>query len=357
MKIGIDISQIVYKTGVSLYTKNLVENLLKIDRSNKYLLFGGSLRQRNALKQYTLDFKGNLVSKIYPISPLVADFLWNRLHLLPMETFLGALDVFHSSDWTQPPSRAFKVTTIHDLTPLIFKNEANPGVVAAHERRLSWVKKEADRVVAVSQSTKNDIIKYLGIPENKIKVIYEASDPVFYKRSEKEIERVKRKYAIKEDYLLTVGRGRRKNLENIYKAYQKSSSLKEMSLVVACYGELNVQKGMIHAKDSTSEELACLYSGAKCLVYPSFYEGFGLPILDAFACHCPVVTSNVSSMPEVAGEAAILVEPHSVDDIKKGIEKALKEAESLIDKGRKRVESFSWEKTARETLKVYQEAV
>ncbi|KKQ96568.1 MAG: hypothetical protein UT23_C0029G0007, partial [Candidatus Woesebacteria bacterium GW2011_GWA1_39_12] len=107
MKIAIDISQSIYGTGVSWYTRSLVENLLTLDDQNEYLLFGGSLRRLGELRKFA---KG----KYYPIPPSLADFIWNRLHVLPIENLIGEVDVFHSSDWTQPPSKAFKVTTVHD---------------------------------------------------------------------------------------------------------------------------------------------------------------------------------------------------------------------------------------------------
>ena len=358
MKIGIDISQIIYETGVSWYTKNLVENLLKLSTSDEFTLFGGSLRQTEKLKLLTKSFKGNFTTKFYPFPPLLADYVWNRLHVLPIEGLIGKVDVFHSSDWTQPPTKAYKVTTIHDLVPIIFPEDTPPGVVAVHKRRLAWVKKEVDKIIAVSESTKSDIIERLGIPEEKITVIYEAPDPIYTKRTKVEIDKVKAKYSISEDYLLSVGSGKRKNLGRTYEAFLGVRRQKpNLKLVIACHGELNLQKGMIQAKSPTGDELACLYSGAQCLAYASLYEGFGLPILEAFSCLCPVVTSNASSMPEVAGNAAIIVDPHSAKSIEEGMLEAIRTRESLIVRGKKRVREFSWEKTARETLEIYHEAI
>src|SRR3989344_6568222 len=119
MKILIDISQIVYGTGVSVYTRNLVESLLNIDKENDYTLFGGTLRRREEIQLFfkqlnKYDFDG----RIAPIPPSLANILWNRLHVIKIENFVGKADVFHSSDWSQPPSGAFKVTTVHDLIPI-----------------------------------------------------------------------------------------------------------------------------------------------------------------------------------------------------------------------------------------------
>src|SRR3989338_9201503 len=119
MRVAIDLSQIIYGTGVSHYRENLVKNLLKIDRENEYVLFGGSLRRLGELRASMENLsKGRAATKAIPISPMVGDFLWNRLHILPVEWLIGKVDVLHTSDWTEPPSKAFKVTTIHDLIPL-----------------------------------------------------------------------------------------------------------------------------------------------------------------------------------------------------------------------------------------------
>ncbi|MCJ7804125.1 hypothetical protein MUP35_00090, partial [Patescibacteria group bacterium] len=144
MKIGIDISQIVYGTGVSSYTKNLVENLLRIDKQNEYKLFFSSLRQ-----PLPSDFKiANKKAKVkfFPIPPTLLEPLWNKWHWPSVERLIGHIDVFHSSDWTQPPSRAAKVTTIHDFGFLKYPETAHPKIKAVHQRRLGWVKKEADLV-------------------------------------------------------------------------------------------------------------------------------------------------------------------------------------------------------------------
>src|SRR5687767_3901052 len=114
MKIGIDISQIIYETGVSVYTQNLVTNLLKIDNENEYVLFGGSFRRLDDIKKMVANFQGRVISKIFPFPPVLADLIWNRFHTFPIEKLVGKIDVFHSSDWAQPPTSAFNVTTIHD---------------------------------------------------------------------------------------------------------------------------------------------------------------------------------------------------------------------------------------------------
>ena len=356
MKIGIDISQIVYGTGVSYYTKELVRKLLEIDNEDNFILFGGSLRNQHILRQFTLSLKGNLEVKILPFSPSIADFIWNRIHRLKVEKLIGKIDVFHSSDWAQPPTNAFKITTVHDLAPLRFPKLTDPRIVAVHSRRLYWVVREADRIIVPSKSTKKDLIE-IGGKEEKIIVIPEAVGEVFKPENEEKIRAVKTRYRISGDYIMTVGYGGRKNTKRLIEAYQKTKRKNLKLVIVGGLKKNSLERGIIYTGYVSDSDLASLYSGAKGLVYPSLYEGFGLPILQAFACECPVVTSNTSCFPEMAGEAAVLVNPEDVSSIVEGIEEILKRPREWIKKGEKRVKEFSWEKTASTTLKVYKESL
>ena len=172
MKIGIDISQIVYEgTGVANYTRNLVENLLKIDKKNEYVLFFSSLR-RKFIPKFPIP-NSQFQIKTFRIPPTFLEFLWNKLHIFPIEWFVGKVDVFLSSDWTQPPTlKAKKVTVVHDLTCWKFPNQMHPRIVAVQKRRMKWVKKECDLIIADSQATKRDLVEIIGIPEKKIRVVY-----------------------------------------------------------------------------------------------------------------------------------------------------------------------------------------
>lgn len=356
MKIGIDISQVVYRTGVSQYTQNLVNSLLLLDREDEYLLFGGSLRQISTLREFTTTLSGKYQSKIFPFPPTLAHLIWNKLHILPVENLIGEIDVFHSSDWTQPPTKAFKVTTIHDLIPFVCPQTAHKEVVKTHLARLYRVKNEIDRVIAVSETTKKDIIEYLNIPEEKIKVIYEAAGAEFKPREENEIEEIKKKYQIYGEYFLMVGSGKRKNIKNTIKAFEHAKAGKDFKLVIASSGQIPEGRGIIPVKSFNNYDLSCLYAGATALLYPSLYEGFGLPIIEAFSCQCPVVTSNLSSMAEIAGNSAVLVDPYSLESISEGILKVIKSKSELIRKGLIRAKDFSWVKTAEKTLELYKEA-
>ncbi len=357
MKIGIDISQIVYGTGVSIYTRELVRNLLKLNLTNEYVLYGGSLRQKKFLTRYCASLSGRFTAKIYPIPPTIANLIWNRLHILPIEKLIGKVDVFHFSDWTQPPTTAFSVTTVHDLAPLRFPKLVHPKVYYAHKNRLNHVKREADRIIVPSEATKKELLEF-GVSAEKIRVIYEAPEDIYYKRSEEEVQKVMAKYKIRGSYLLAVGVGQRKNTERLIKAYELATAGSSLKLVIVGkpLNKIPEGRGINFLGFIPTQDLPALYSGAEALLYPSLYEGFGLPILEAFAVGCPVVTSNLSSMTEIAGDAAVLVDPYEIESISEGIKKVLKGKIGFSKKGLTIANKYSWQKTALETLKVYQEA-
>jgi|SRR5581483_9641167 len=344
MKIAIDISQIIYGTGVSVYTKELVSHLQRIDKENEYILFGGSLRRRRELSEYT--------NKILPISPSIADFVWNKLHILNVERFIGKIDVLHSSDWAQPPTNAYKVTTVHDLAPIKFPQSTPKKIVDVHKRRLYWVLKEVNKIIVPTNSVKGDLIE-IGANPQRIKVINEGIGDIFRKQQKESVEITKRKLGIRNDYILAIGMNPRKNTQRIIEAFEKSK--KKFKLVIVGEGkeQIDSARGVIYTGFVNNYDLVNLYSGAKALVYPSLYEGFGLPILQAFACECPVVTSNSGAMKEIAGEGAVLVDPLDTNSIADGINKAISNPKTLGKKGLKRAKEFSWEKCARETLEVY----
>lgn len=175
MRIGIDISQIVYTgTGVGTYVRRMVESLVRTDSKNEYVLFGASLRHRNIFESFYAAIpheRAKLVT--VPLPPIILDILWNRLHIFPVEWFTGPLDVFWSSDWTQPPLRKARgATTVHDLTTVRFPKEMDARIVATHARRLRWVKKECEIIFCDSESTRNDIMSIFRIPRHRLHVIY-----------------------------------------------------------------------------------------------------------------------------------------------------------------------------------------
>lgn len=177
MRIGIDISQIVHEgTGVGEYVRNLVRALLKKDHDNEYILFGASLRKLSKFAEYCKEVgvvnpRFRLV--MVPIPPTILEFLWNRLHVVPIEWFIGPVDVFWSSDWIQPPLRRAKgVTTVHDVSFLRYPETFSKMMVDVQKRRLRWVKRECKAVLCDSEATKRDIMDLVGIPQNKLQVVY-----------------------------------------------------------------------------------------------------------------------------------------------------------------------------------------
>ena len=336
MKVGFDISQTAHHGGVATYTKNLAQELSSL-ADLQMLFFYTSLRK---------SYKGNLKGvKSFKIPPTLAEILFNRLRVIPIEKFIGPLDIFHSSDWLQPKTKAKKVTTYHDVIPLKYPQWSHPKVVAVHKRRLQLVEKEIDIVITVSEATKKDLMEISQIPNEKIIVVYEAAGEHFQPQNEKEIKEFRSKYHLPKEFVLAIGGvGERRNLERVKEA------AKEYNLVIS-------GQDLPYLSD---DQMPLLYSAAKVLLYPSFYEGFGLPILEAMACGTAVITSNLSSMPEVGGEAAFYVDPEDVEDIKKKLKAAMNDKQirdDMIDKGFQQVKKFSWKRCAHQTASVYRDLV
>lgn len=336
IKVGFDISQIAHGGGVATYTQNLAEALQDLP-DLEMVYFYSSLRK---------PYRGKLKNvKKYRLPPTLFEMLFNKWRNVPIEKFIGPMDVFHSSDWTQPPSKVKKVTTYHDVVPLKYPQWSHPKIVAVHKRRLWLVEKEVDMVICVSKSTMEDLLAVSRIPKERIVIIYEAAGEEFKPKPEKEIEKFRKKYNLPVEFILTTaGIGERRNLKRAREAS------KDYNLIVA--GE--------DIPLLSYEELPLLYNVAKVLLYPSLYEGFGLPILEAMSCGTPVITSNLSSMPEVGGDAAIYVDPLDTDDIRNNLKNVMKDRklrDELIKKGFEQAKKFSWKKCANETAQVYRRLV
>jgi glycosyltransferase involved in cell wall biosynthesis len=355
MRFGIDISSIPYGTGVSRYTNNLVRAMLPLVGDDQLIAYGSSLRQYFKLKEFCtfnrlIDYSLNR----YP--PVFTSLLFNSLHL-PINWFTGQLDVFHAWDWQIPSVPTGKlVSTVHDLALFKFPHNAHPQIASQHKNTLKYLKQHADGVIAVSQTTKNDLISLLDFDPNKIIVIPEAL-PIESQISitDPDLDEVKQKFSITKPYFLIVGTlEKRKNIQNQYQAWLHYR--KDFDLVVAG-NPLDVILAPVPGLHLTgfveSKELAALYQGAAVLLYVSNYEGFGLPILEAFYHQIPVVTTNTSAMPEVAGDAAVYAEAQSPESIIMNLGLALQTRTNLVKKGLERLKLFSWDSIARQTLSLY----
>jgi glycosyltransferase involved in cell wall biosynthesis len=310
---------------------------------------------------------------------------WNTLRRLFWENIelphlaqRDGVEVLHVPAFAPPYLKGFKlVVTVHDLIGMVFPNQLGWPSRFYWGKWLPFAVRQADAVIADSEHTKKDIMRLLDVPEEKISVIYPSGHETFSALNDPQgIETLKTRWGIREEYFLFVGTAEpRKNLGRVIEAFGRFLDGKRGSrpyqLVVA--GSKNFAHGQfvqalrerygLQADDLvwtgyvTQKELSLLYCGAKALVFPSLYEGFGIPILEAMASGTPVLTSNLTSTPEAAGEAALLVNPYSTEEIFQGMLRLAEDAGlrgELRAKGFSQIKKFSWQKTARETLKVYE---
>lgn len=350
------------KTGVGNYIANLTASLGTIDQANHYWIATSTLRHR--VKKYPLlSSLGRIIYFVIDnfIFPLHA--LWRKADLLHCPAFILPLWNF----------RYKKVITIHDLGFYIFGGQFARGWHTRHMRfMLPYSISKADKIIAVSQATKQQIVDIFKINPEKVAVTYEGvSEKYRVIKDRAEVNKTLLKYRLQAPYILFVGTmDPRKNLVRLIQAFQKVKlGKKDLKLVIVgrkgelYTDELNklIASGDIILTGYVEEEdMVCLYNGASVFVFPSLYEGFGLPILEAMACGTPVITSNVYSMPEVAGDAALLVDPENVEALAKGIKRLQDETalrSELIAKGLTRASAFTWDKTATATLTVYQEVM
>lgn len=373
MIIGIDVSSVCYQTGVSNYTLNLVRNLLKIDKKNHYKLFYSSLRLPLPPEIKALTSHKNISIYSYRLPPTLLQILWNQLRLFPIELFIGKCDIFHTSDWTQPPTlKAKTIATIHDLTPFIHPQWHQSKVIQAHRHKMYWATKKCVHFICVSQNTQSDLFKlFPKVNPSLTSVIYEAAESKYgqflklsLSNQQKKKEMIKKQYGL-ENFILAQGtREPRKNLDRLVQAFiafkKKYPKTKIELAISGKYG----WGSDVTAKDPSikilgfipEKDMVALHASAICLAYPSLYEGFGLPIVKSLKVGTPVITSNISSLPEIANDSAILVDPTSVIQIQRAIEKIVhsqKLRQKLAQKGIEQSQKFSWLKTAKQTLQIY----
>ena len=368
MRIGVDVRLFYYQmAGISWYTFRLLSALARIDSVNSYVLL-------QHYKQPELLVKGPRFSRATLFTPPHHRFeQWP----LSIETKLLKLDLIHSPDFIPPlHNKIPAVITIHDLAFLLYPQ----FVTAASARYYGQVEeavRRASRIIAVSQSTRHDIIELLGAPANKIDVIYEAADPMYRPLEQREAREILRKAGIEApaQFILAVGTIEpRKNLKTLIQAYALLREQYNHSLPLLLAGsagwlsddvhqlvtELGLEKQVRFLGKTPNQQLLAFYNLATVLAHPARYEGFGLPPLEAMACATPCVCSNAGSLPEVVGDAALLVQPEDVEAWAAALHRVISDDSLQQDMSRKgvaRARQFSWKKAARETLETYRKAV
>lgn len=355
MRVGIDGRSISIRTGIGQYTYHLMLYIPKVDKQNEYVYF-----LKDEEYQLNTEMPSNVDMKIIKMP---TNILWEQIRL-PLELKLEEVDLIHNPMFTTPFVRGCKsIITVHDLLFLAF-----PGDFTVRDRLyfqilMRFAAKSADRIITVSEHSKQDIIHLLKISEDKVNVVYLGKSARFHPIDDcKQIWNVKHEYRIPSNFILYVGELRpRKNLSQLIKAFYKLKKAKNIRHKLVISGpegstyfdllrlvrDLHLEKEVLFAGFIPLEKLPALYSAADLFVYPSLYEGFGLPPLEAMACGIPVITSNVSSLPEVVGDAAIMIDPHNVDDLEKAMYEVLTNESlrcDMVRKGLARAKMFSWEK-------------
>lgn len=374
MIIGIDVSSTAYGTGVSNYTLNLVRHLLKNDRQNTYKLFFSSMRQPLPLDILAFKKYKNVIIYQFKLPPTLLSILWNQLRLFPIETFIGKCDIFHTSDWTQPPTlKAKTLTTVHDLTPFLYPQWLHPKIVTTHKRKMYWAAKKCSHFICVSENSRKDLLRlFPHLDPSKCSVVFEAAEDkygAFLKLpKEKQDQKkacIEKQYGLKKFILSQGTREPRKNLKNLiiaFNLYRQKYPKSKVELAIT--GKYGWGQDIIHLKNPyikilgyiPEKDMVALHASAVFLAYPSFYEGFGLPLIKSMKVAVPVLSSNTSSMPEIVDKAGILVNPNSVNALFAGIEKLLSSStlrKQLSEKALKIASKYSWDQTAQNTLAIY----
>jgi len=401
MRIGIDCRTILNPgygeaAGVGHYTFFLVSNLLKIDKENEYVLFFDNLLSRDAADEMIGD-ASNAKIKFFPFHQYKHYLPFAFSHLLTASAIeKEKLDVFHSPAYTLPLAYKGKsIVTVHDLA--IYKNSMwfpkkfLVGQSFSTKTLVPKSLKRATKIIAVSKNTKKDITEIFKINSRKIEVIYEGVE--FRNLPERRetacgvgseicFEDLKIKYGLKDNYALYLGTIEpRKNIVALVQAFcgliLKNKNLeKKYQLVLAgargwkyknifkeiedCQKKLGASGEIKYIGYVPGREKFTLMKGATCFVFPSLYEGFGLPVLEALSLGVPTITSDRSSLPEIVGQAALYIDPEKNEEMIKALEKILTNKnlqDDLSKKGIVQAEKFNWKKCAEETLKVYEEVV
>lgn len=376
MRIAIDYTAAVrQEAGIGNYVRSLVNALLAQDVKNQYTLLTSGRPTREHPFPQTENVRGRNI--IIPDRYL--NILWYRWRLpLSATIFTGQIDIFHGPDFVLPPinGNVRKVVTVHDLAFLEHPEYAVPQLTAYLNKVVPEAVAAADVVAAVSQATRQTLIEHYNTPSEKITIIPNGIRPYFRRITDPILlSATQHKFGLKHPLVLGVGTLEpRKNHLGLIKAFHKAQSAtgnKHRPAMLALAGgtgwlydetqqlitKLKLEKKVRFLGRVTDFELITLYSMADVFVFPSFYEGFGVPIIEAMACGVPVITSTTSSLPEVAGDAAILIDPLDSGQIAGAILQVIENRrlqDELREKGYAQAQRFTWPKSASKLLSVYQ---
>jgi glycosyltransferase involved in cell wall biosynthesis len=356
--------------GVARYLTNLLRELVGIDEENEYLVY---LSEPIEPLEFSAD---NLSTTV--LSGRGPSLAWRHL-LLPRRMRRDEIDLHFSPAYFLPLIKVCpSIVVVHDLT---FK--VHPEWFARDWRmrfdELFWREvRKADRILTVSEHSKKDIVRFLGVEPGRVTAIPEAADGRFRKlEDERLLAAVREKYGLPERFVLTVGAiHTRRNLERLIEALalaREQAGVEAFLMIIGTPAEFSppvdipgtaercgLADRVLHVEYVSEEDLLLLYNASGLFAYPSIYEGFGLPVIEAMACGVPVVCSDVTSIPEVAGDAALYFDPEKTEEIAEAISLALTDAavrKRLESAGPERASLFSWKRTARETLEVFNEVV
>ncbi|HHX43365.1 MAG TPA: glycosyltransferase family 4 protein [Chloroflexi bacterium] len=367
-RIGIDYTAAVQqRAGIGRYTRGLIGALAELDREREYVLFSAGVEAEPR------TWPDNFARRALPLSDRHMAIVWQRLRVpLPVELVTGRIDLFHSPDFVLPPVwRARTVLTVHDLSFLRHPECSSPPLLAYLMRAVPHSVARADILIADSESTRRDLIELLHVPEDRVFVVYAGVEERFRPEPSPEDALRRKRWGLERPYILSVGTLQpRKNFCRLIHAFhrlaQAHGAPHELVIaggkgwlydeIFAAIGELGLEKRVRVLGFVDDADLPALYRGADVFAFPSLYEGFGIPVLEAMGCGTPVVTSNVSSLPEVAGDAALQVPPEDVDALADALWRSISDSalrETHRTRGFEQVARFTWRRAAHDLIDVY----
>jgi glycosyltransferase involved in cell wall biosynthesis len=387
MRIGFDYTAAVRQgAGIGRYARQLFRALIELDVRNEYVLLvagrgvapsEGTQGLGHDPELGALAARPNVRVVNVPLSDRSLMILWHRLRLpLWVELFCGPLDLFHCPDFTLPPlRRASGVLTVHDLSFIRVPESAHPGLRTYLMQAVPRSVLRADWVLADSNCTKRDLIELTGVAAERLVVVYPGVERRFKQVNDASVrEAARERYQLPSRFVLALSTLQpRKNFERLIEAYARlpETLRRDVKLVIAggrgwlyegifeTVQELQLGEAVQFPGYIADQDLPTLYSLAELFALPSLYEGFGLEPLEAMACGTPVVTSNVSSLPEVVGDAALSVDPLDVAALTGAMELALTDSASrqeMIRRGLDRARRFTWDAAAQKLIQVYERA-